>query len=115
MPFATTLWDFINRSMPPWPLEKEPAASGKRALTPDNVYALSAAILYWGGIIKETDVMDRNSLPKVEMPNRHGFYPDPPQTTPDQDCQNCIKGRGWLPYWDQAKPEAKPAAKPAAN
>ena len=109
MPFATTLWDFINRSMPPWPLEQNPAASGKRALTPDNVYALSAYILYMGNIIKETDVMDRNSLPKIEMPNRHGFYPDPPQTTPDQDCQNCIKGRGWLPYWDQV-----PAPKPAA-
>jgi hypothetical protein len=110
MPFATTLWDFINRSMPPWPLEQNPAASGKRALTPDNVYALSALVLYWGGIIKETDVMDKNSLPKVQMPNRHGFYPDPPQTTPDQDCQNCRKDRGWLPYWDQA-PAAKPAAK----
>jgi mono/diheme cytochrome c family protein len=110
MPFATTLWDFINRSMPPWPLETHPAASGKRALTPDNVYALTAVILYWGNIIKEDDVMDRNTLPKVEMPNRHGFYPDPPQSTTDQECQNCRPTQGWLPYWDKA-PGWKPAAK----
>ena len=118
MPFATTLWDFINRSMPPWPLEKNPGGSGKRALTGSEVYSLSAAILYWGGIIKEDEVMDRNTLPKVVMPNRYGFYPDPPQTTPDQDCKNCIKSRGWLPYWDQAslpKPAAKTTSKPASK
>ena len=118
MPFATTLWDFINRSMPPWPLEQNPGGSGKRALTGSNVYALSAAILYWGNIIKEDEVMNKDTLPKVVMPNRYGFYPDPPQTTPDQDCKNCIKGRGWLPYWDQVPVPKNPensAGKPAAK
>jgi mono/diheme cytochrome c family protein len=105
MPYATTLWDAINRTMPPWPLEKNPAASGKRALSqnPNEVYALTAFILYKCGIIKETDVMNKNTLVEVQMPNRHGFYPDPPQETPDKD-------HGWLPYWDKA-PGAKPAAK----
>ena len=95
MPYATTIWDFINRSMPPYPMEKN--------LTPDNVYALVAFVLARNGIIKETDVMDKNSLLEVQMPNRHGFYPDPPQSEPDKD-------RGWLPYWNQA-PGWKPAAK----
>ena len=94
-PYATTIWDMINRSMPPFPME--------RNLTPDNVYSLTAYLLYKNGLIKEADVMDKNSLVEVQMPNRHGFYPDPPQSVPDKD-------HGWLPFWNQA-PGAKPAAK----
>jgi hypothetical protein len=100
MPYATTIWDFINRAMPPWPFEKNSAFSGKRALTPNEVYSLTALLLYWNGIIKETDVMDKNSLLEVQMPNRHGFYPDPPQAVPD-------KVHSWEPYWDQVKHPAK--------
>jgi mono/diheme cytochrome c family protein len=91
-PYATTIWDYIQRAMPPFPLEKN--------LTPDNIYALTAFILFKNGLIKETDVMDKSSLLQVQMPNRHGFYPDPPQSTPD-------KNRSWMPYWNQAKPAAK--------
>ena len=63
-PFATTIWDYINRGMP---LGKE------GTLTPDEVYSLTAFLLYKSGIIKEDDVMDAQSLPKVKMPNREGF------------------------------------------
>ena len=74
MPYPTTLWDFINRAMPPWPYEK--GASPDRTLTPDNVYALTAFLLYKNGIIKETDVMDKRL---VEVPpNRRRILPDPP-------------------------------------
>ncbi len=95
VPFATTIWDFTNRAMPV-------GAAG--TLTPNEVYAVTAFILFKNGIIKETEVLDKKSLVEVQMPNRNGFYPDPPQTTPD-------KIRSWLPYWNQAKPAAKPAAK----
>jgi len=63
-PFATTIWDYIHRGMP---LGKE------GSLTPNEVYALTAFLLYKSGIIKEDDVMDAQSLPKVKMPNRNGF------------------------------------------
>jgi hypothetical protein len=58
---------------------------------------LTAFILYRNGIIQETDILDKSSLLKVQMPNRNGFYPAPPQATPDKE-------RSWLPYWNQAKP-----------
>ncbi len=61
--FAPTLWDYINRSMPLWPMQKD--------LTPDNVYALTAFLLFKNGIIKETDVMDKDSLVKVRMSSGH--------------------------------------------
>jgi len=63
-PFATTIWDYINRGMP---LGKE------GTLTPNEVYALTAFLLYKNDVIKEDEVMDAQSLPKVKMPNRDGF------------------------------------------
>src|SRR5690348_10550380 len=63
-PFATTIWDYINRGMP---LGKE------GSLKPDEVYALTAYILYRNNVIKEDEVMSAESLPKVKMPNHDGF------------------------------------------
>ena len=60
-PYATTLWDYINRAMP---LTKQ------GTLKPNEVYALTAFILYKNGVIQEEEVMDAQSLPKVKMPNR---------------------------------------------
>jgi len=74
-PYATIAWDYINRAMPvPKP----------GSLTPDEVYAVVAFLLYRNGIIKETDVMDAKSLPKVEMPNRNGFVPAVPVYPPEK-------------------------------
>ena len=44
-------------------------------LSADQVYALTAFLLYRNGIIKESDVMDAKSLTKIQMPNRNGFVP----------------------------------------
>ena len=63
-PYATVIWDYINRGMP---LGKE------GSLKPDEVYALTAYLLFKNGVIKEDDVMDQQTLPKVEMPNAKGY------------------------------------------
>jgi mono/diheme cytochrome c family protein len=42
-------------------------------LKPDQVYSLTAFILFKNGIVKEDDVMNRETLPKIEMPNRNAF------------------------------------------
>jgi cytochrome c len=67
-PFATCLWDYINRAMPMF-LEG--------SLKPDEVYALTAFLLYKNNVIKETDVLNKETLPKVTMPNKNG-YVEPP-------------------------------------
>jgi cytochrome c len=64
VPYATTVWDFINRGMP-W------AKPG--SLTPDEVYAVTAYVLFLNQIISDADVMDAMTLPKVRMPNRDRF------------------------------------------
>src|SRR3954469_17373335 len=48
-PFATTIWDYINRGMP---LGKE------GTLTANEVYALTAFLLYKNNVITEDEVMD---------------------------------------------------------
>jgi len=66
-PYATTLWDYINRAMP---FDKP------GLLSPNDVYGAAAYVLRLNGIIAEGQVMDAMSLPKVRMPNRDGFVPD---------------------------------------
>jgi cytochrome c len=67
-PYATTVWDFINRAMP---LGRE------GTLTADEVYALTAFLLNINGVIPEDAIMDRESLPKIKMPNRESWAPLP--------------------------------------
>lgn len=66
-PYATTIWDYVRRAMP---------FNNPGVLTHDQVYSLTAYILFQNGIISETDVMDAHTLPKVRMPNRDGFVRD---------------------------------------
>jgi cytochrome c len=67
-PYATTVFDYVRRAMP---------FDAPGSLPDDEVYAVTAYVLASGKIISETKVMDASSLPKVEMPNRNGFLPDP--------------------------------------
>ena len=62
-PYATVMWDYINRGMP---------FKQEGSLKPDEVYALTAFLLYKNGVIGEDDVLDQQSLPKVKMPNADG-------------------------------------------
>ena len=68
-PFATTVWDYINRAMP---LNRE------GTLTADEVYALTAYLLFINDVIREDEVMDAQTLPKVKMPigNDYASLPD---------------------------------------
>jgi cytochrome c len=73
-PYASTLWDYIYRAMP---------FGDAQSLSLDEVYALTAFLLYINGIVEEDFVLDRATLPAVDMPNREGFFgPDPRPDVP---------------------------------
>jgi cytochrome c len=72
-PYATTLYDYIYRAMP---------FDAPQSLTADEVYAVTAWLLHQNGVIAKDAVMDATSLPAVDMPNRHGFVPDPRPDVP---------------------------------
>ena len=61
-------------------------------LTPNEVYALTAWILYKSNIIQEGDVLDAKTLPKVQMPNRNGFVPANFADIPDEKKRGCEQG-----------------------
>ncbi|MEX3814850.1 c-type cytochrome [Paraburkholderia sp. BR13439] len=67
-PYATTLFDYINRAMP---------YNAPQSLSADEVYALSAWILNRNGIVPDDARLDAHSLAAIRMPNRDGFVPDP--------------------------------------
>jgi len=67
-PYATTVWDYINRSMP----YNKPGS-----LSADEVYAVTAHLLFLNGIIRKDELMNAKTLPQVKMPNRNGFIADP--------------------------------------
>jgi S-disulfanyl-L-cysteine oxidoreductase SoxD len=77
-PFATTLFDFINRAMPFY---------APHSLTPDQVYAVTAFILNLNGIVPDGFVADAKTVPAVKMPNQDGFiWKDPRPLTHDTEC-----------------------------
>jgi cytochrome c len=74
-PFAVLVWDYLNRAMP---LNRE------GTLTANEVYALTAFLLYINDVIPEDLIVDAQSLPKVKMPigDRYAPLPDWKPRTP---------------------------------
>jgi cytochrome c len=72
-PYATTLWDYVRRAMP---------FDHPGTLTTNEVYGATAYVLFLNGIVAEQDVLNESTLPKLKMPNRDGFVPDPRPDVP---------------------------------
>jgi hypothetical protein len=90
-PYATTLWDYVHRAMP---------YQSPGSLTSDQVYSVTAYILYMNKIIEEHAELNSKTLPKVKMPNRNGFVPDPRpdvNTNNSPSCSGKSRGLGILP------------------
>ncbi len=58
-PYATSIFDFVRRAMPP---------TAPKSLTHNEVYALTAYILYLNDLIGEDIAIDSGSLPQIVMP-----------------------------------------------
>lgn len=82
-PFATTIFDYIRRAMPRYQ---------EGSLKPDEVYSLTAFILYRNDIVKEDDVINAETLPKIKMPNRDGFIPQNTDEIHDWKARGCKLG-----------------------
>ncbi len=63
-PYAPTLLDYVRRAMP----YQTPGS-----LDDDELYAVTAYLLYLNDIVGEHDTMSATTLPSVRMPNRDGF------------------------------------------
>ena len=75
--YAPLLFDYIRRTMP---------YQAPKSLSNDEVYALTAYLLAENGIISKEIVVDKNSLPKIKMPNVDGFICDNSIDTKSVPC-----------------------------
>ena len=67
-PYATTLFDYVKRSMP---------FTAPGSLSDEQVYSVVAYILGEANILPKNAAVNASSLPNIAMPNRNGFVPDP--------------------------------------
>jgi len=63
-PYATTLFDYIRRAMP---------MDAPASLSNNEIYAVSAYVLYLNRIVPLDEPVDAANLPRIRMPNRYGF------------------------------------------
>ncbi|MGL4242334.1 MAG: c-type cytochrome [Beijerinckiaceae bacterium] len=71
-PFASTTFDYIKRAMP---------YGNARSLSDDEVYAITAYVLFLNDVVKEDFELDRENFTAVKLPNVGGFYDDDRETT----------------------------------
>jgi S-disulfanyl-L-cysteine oxidoreductase SoxD len=71
-PHLSTVWDYINRSMP---------FGNAQSLEPDEVYAITAYILYSNDLVDDDFVLSKENFASFELPNAGGFFVDDRETT----------------------------------
>ncbi len=64
-PYASTVWDYVQRAMP---------FGNARSLSADETYAVTAYLLYLNEIVDEDFTLTQENLADVRMPNEEGFF-----------------------------------------
>jgi len=91
-PYATTVFDYIRRAMPP---------DRPGSLKDEEVYNLTAYLLSLNELIPADAVIDGTSLPKVKMPARDHFKPDTRTDRPGRSGGSGRSGRSDKPDGSQ--------------
>lgn len=66
-PYLSTTWDYVNRSMP---------FGDAQSLSPDEVYAIVAYILYSNDLVDEDFTLSKQTFADFKLPNEGGFILD---------------------------------------
>ncbi|GIT92997.1 hypothetical protein JANAI62_34550 [Jannaschia pagri] len=66
-PYLSTVYDYVNRAMP---------FGNAQSLSDDEVYAITAYLLYLNDLVDDDFVLDQESFAAFEMPNQPAFYMD---------------------------------------
>jgi S-disulfanyl-L-cysteine oxidoreductase SoxD len=89
-PFASTVMDYIRRSMP---------FGNAQSLSNDELYAITAYVLFLNDIIKDENFeLNRKSFTSIKLPNQPNFIDDDRESTekefwrPNPCMNNCLPG-----------------------
>ncbi|MGL4323307.1 MAG: c-type cytochrome, partial [Beijerinckiaceae bacterium] len=67
-PYASTLYDYVKHAMP---------YGSAQSLTADEIYGISAYLLYLNDIIKDENFeLNEKTFPKIKLPNEGNFFDD---------------------------------------
>lgn len=90
-PYPSTVFDYIRRAMP---------FGNARSLAADDVYALTAFLLFMNDVVRDDFVLSKENFTAVRLPNEGGFHDDDRELT-----ERRFWGRE--PCMTQCKTEAK--------
>ncbi len=77
--YTSTLWDYIHRAMP---------FTRPESLSNDEVYAVTAYVLYLNDLVEDDLVLSRDNLAAIRLPNEANFIPE---QRPDVHNTRCMK------------------------
>ncbi|SON57428.1 Cytochrome c, mono-and diheme variants [Hartmannibacter diazotrophicus] len=90
-PYLSTVYDYIHRAMP---------FGNARSLSNDDVYALTAYVLYLNDVVTDEDFeLSKSNFASIHMPNEKNFIPDDRDSEPQyanesEPCMtDCIPGK----------------------
>jgi cytochrome c len=66
-PYASTLFDYVRRTMP---------FGNAQSLAADDVYAITAFLLHMSDVVPEGFVLSRDNFASLRLPNADGFVDD---------------------------------------
>lgn len=66
-PYLSTVWDYVHRAMP---------FGDAQSLSDDEVYAVTAYLLYLNDLVDEEFELTREDFMEVRLPNEANFFPD---------------------------------------
>ena len=82
-PYASTIYDYVYRSMP---------FGEAQSLTYDETYKIVAYLLNMNDIIDEDFILSNENIGIIKMPNRNGFLlPDPRPDVKNLNGNPCMK------------------------
>ncbi len=88
-PYLSTVYDYVYRAMP---------FGYAQSLTPDDVYAITAYLLYMNDVIDDDEfVLSHENFAEIRLPNEKNFFDDPrpdiPNIADGAPCMSDCKDR----------------------
>jgi cytochrome c5 len=97
-PYASTLWDYIHRAMP---------FTMPESLDDEEVYALTAYVLYLNDLIEYDFELNQDNLASIEMPNKDGFFLDDRPDVVNKPCMKNCKDPASIRITSEPEPSAE--------
>ena len=95
-PHLSTLWDYIHRAMP---------FLTPQTLEDDEVYALTAYILYLNEMVEDDFVLSQENFASIKLPNEASFGEDPRPDVHNTRCmKKCVDPSSLKVDWDSPPP-----------